>query len=157
MKETLRDQELVETLERLDRFATFTDGQFRIPLTKIRFGFDSLFGLVPVIGDLFSLLLSLYLLREANKLGLPTKLQAAMIRNTLLDFLIGLVPIIGDVADVGFRTNLKNLKIIVDHVNQEVEKRKEFKTQQNKTSNWLVLLALTAIVVIGIGVYRALV
>lgn len=157
MKKTLTDQELVETLERLDRFATFTDGQFRIPLTKIRFGFDSLFGLVPVIGDLFSLLLSLYLLREANKLGLPTKLQAAMIRNTLLDFLIGLVPIIGDVADVGFRTNLKNLKIIVDHVNQEVEKRKEFKTQQNKTSNWLVLLALTAIVVIGIGVYRALV
>ena len=157
MKETLTDQELVETLERLDRFATFTDGQFRIPLTKIRFGFDSLFGLVPVIGDLFSLLLSLYLLREANKLGLPAKLQAAMIRNTLLDFLIGLVPIIGDVADVGFRSNLKNLKIIVDHVNQEVEKRKEFQTQQNRTPNWLVLLTLTAIVVIGIGVYRALV
>lgn len=157
MKETLTDQELAETLERLDRFATFTDGHFRIPLTKIRFGFDSLFGLVPVIGDLFSLLLSLYLLREANKLGLPAKLQAAMIRNTLLDFLIGLVPIIGDVADVGFRSNLKNLKIIVDHVNQEVEKRKEFKTQQNRTPNWLVLLTLTAIVVIGIGVYRALV
>ena len=156
MKETLTDQELVETLERLDRFATFTDGQFRIPLTKIRFGFDSLFGLVPVIGDLFSLLLSLYLLREANKLGLPAKLQATMIRNTLLDFLIGLVPIIGDVADVGFRSNLKNLKIIVDHVNQEVEKRKEFKTQENRTPNWLVVVAIIALVIIGFGAYQAL-
>ena len=157
MKETLTDQELVETLERLDRFATFTDGQFRIPLTKIRFGFDSLFGLVPVIGDLFSLLLSLYLLREANKLGLPAKLQAAMIRNTLLDFLIGLVPLIGDVADIGFRSNLKNLNIIVDHVNNEVEKRKEFKPQKNRTPNGLVFLALAATVMIGIAVYKTLV
>ena len=156
MRETLTDQGLLETLERLDRLATFTDGQFRIPLTKVRFGFDALFGLIPVIGDLFSLLLSLYLLREANKLGLPAGLQAAIIKNTLLDFLIGLIPIVGDIADIGYRSNLKNLNIVVGHINQELEKRQEYKTQQTKTPNWLVLVALAAIGVIGFGVYQAL-
>ncbi|WP_417408379.1 DUF4112 domain-containing protein [Hoeflea sp.] len=40
-------------LEHLNRLARTLDSRFRLPGTSIRFGLDTIVGLVPVIGDLF--------------------------------------------------------------------------------------------------------
>jgi len=58
-KNTLSDEQLEQTLKRLDRYARLNDSQFRIPFTKVRFGLDSIIGLVPVVGETIGLVLSL--------------------------------------------------------------------------------------------------
>lgn len=39
-------------LERLERLAHRMDRAFRIPGTKVRFGWDSILGLFPLVGDI---------------------------------------------------------------------------------------------------------
>ncbi|MGB5865293.1 MAG: DUF4112 domain-containing protein, partial [Sulfitobacter sp.] len=38
-------------IEKLDRLSTLLDARYRIPGTPIRFGWDTILGLVPGIGD----------------------------------------------------------------------------------------------------------
>lgn len=139
MRQDLSDQDIAAVLQRLERFATLTDAQFRIPFTNIRFGIDVLIGFVPVIGDFVSFLMSFYLFVEAHRLGLPLSLKLKMVRNTLLDFGIGLVPFIGDLADIGYRSNLKNLKLIVEHVDAENQKRTSPDQSSQSPVFWLIL------------------
>lgn len=123
MIQKITDKELLATLNRLDKFATLTDSKFRIPFTQIQFGIDAIIGLVPVIGDMISLVLSGYLLSESFKLGLPRSVKTKMIRNMLLDWLIGLVPVFGDFVDVFFRANNRNMKLLVEQIDSEYQKR----------------------------------
>ena len=58
--------EYTELLARLDRLTALLDSQFRIPWTPIRFGWDAIVGLVPVLGDLAMMIASLYLVTLAN-------------------------------------------------------------------------------------------
>ena len=57
------------TLARLDRFSRFTDSSIRIPFTRFELGAEALIGLVPVIGDAAGLVLSGYVLLEAQRAG----------------------------------------------------------------------------------------
>jgi len=42
-----------------------------------------------------------------------------MIANVVLDFGVGLVPILGDIADITFKSNLRNLEILKQHKESE--------------------------------------
>ncbi|MBU2886959.1 DUF4112 domain-containing protein, partial [Gilvimarinus agarilyticus] len=64
-KPTLEQEQAI--LARLDTFSRLTDSSIPIPLTRFRIGLDSIIGLVPVIGDLAGLLLSGYVLLEAQR------------------------------------------------------------------------------------------
>ena len=44
------------------------------------------------------------------KFGWLTRMR--MLGNTATDFGIGLIPFVGDIVDVGFKANLKNLKLL---------------------------------------------
>lgn len=81
----------------------------------IRFGFEPLVGLIPGIGDLIGLLVSLYLVWIAVMAGLPEEKISKMLGNIVLDFLVGLVPVVGDFGDFAIKANTKNLKILHDH------------------------------------------
>jgi hypothetical protein len=107
------DRELqARTLARLDRFSYWTDSNFRVPFTGFRFGLSPLIGLVPVLGDLIGLVLSLYVLREARKVQASRGVQLRMIRNMLIEFLGGLLPVIGDAFDAIYKANTRNTELL---------------------------------------------
>jgi len=68
--------------------------------------------MVPVLGDLVSAGVGLYLVFEARELGASRWLQARMVGNLLLDFLVGAVPLLGDFFDVLFRAHQRNLRLL---------------------------------------------
>ena len=99
--------------------AKLMDSQFQ--LGPVKFGLDSVVGLVPVAGDLVSAAVSMYPMFLARKHGLGKRVVARMMFNIAADFGVGLVPLLGDVADVYFKANLKNLKIL----EEALEKRRK--------------------------------
>lgn len=112
-----------EALARIDRLATLLDARFRVPLTRIRFGWDAILGLVPGVGDGIALLPSLYVLGAAVRLGLGPGVILRMLGNVGLDWLIGLVPLIGDLFDIGFKANLRNARLIRQVVETRAARR----------------------------------
>jgi Domain of unknown function (DUF4112) len=101
-----------QELALLDSLADLLDSRFVVPGTNIRFGLDGVLGLVPVVGDVLSALVSLYLIQRASKLGLSRWIQARMVGNVALDTLIGAIPILGDAFDVAFKSNKRNMALV---------------------------------------------
>lgn len=108
------------SLARLKRLARLMDTALRIPGTGIRFGADSALGLVPGAGDVVSLGISAFALMEAWRLGAPPRLIARMIGNVAIDTGLGAIPIAGDIFDVLFKSNTRNLKLLLDHFEREL-------------------------------------
>ena len=99
-------------LARLRKFAWLLDAQFGLPGTKFRFGLNSLFGLLPISGDVLLGLVSLYIVWEARQLGAPPALLGRMLANIAVEVIGGAVPIIGDLFDMAFKANLRNLELL---------------------------------------------
>ena len=92
-----------------DRLAESLDSKFSV--AGIRFGWDSIVGLVPGVGDLATTLLGLYPVYLAGRHDLGGWTILRMLGNIGLDFLVGLVPLLGDVFDVAFKSNRRNLEL----------------------------------------------
>ncbi len=107
--------ERLRRLRRLSGIARLMDTAIRIPGTGIRFGADSVMGLVPVIGDASGALIGLYIVNEARRMGLPSEKLAQMVGNIAVDSLVGSVPLFGDVFDVYFKSHRRNVDIILQH------------------------------------------
>ncbi|WP_428394710.1 DUF4112 domain-containing protein [Lichenicoccus sp.] len=103
-------------LARLRRLAWMMDGAFRIPGSKFRFGLNSVLGLPPVAGDVLLSAVSLYIVYEGYRLGLPRVLIGRMLANVAVEAAAGSVPIVGDLFDVAFKANLRNLALIDSHL-----------------------------------------
>lgn len=99
-------------LLRAQRIANATDTALKIPFTGIRFGLDSIVGLIPGVGDAVMLGASGYIIVLAAKMGVPNSLRAVMWRNCLIDFGLGLIPLAGDIGDLFFKANKKNVRLI---------------------------------------------
>ena len=104
-------------LRRLQTIATVMDTAISIPGTGIRFGADSILGLVPGIGDLAGAAVGLAIVNEARKLGVPKEKMARMVYNVGLDALAGSVPLVGDLFDLYFKSHRRNVQLILDHFN----------------------------------------
>lgn len=107
-----------EDIEVLDLLAEWMDNKFRIPGTQIRFGVDSLLGLIPGLGDTIGLAISGYVLKRARYYGAPKTMQAKMMWNIFIDWLIGTIPFIGDIFDVGYKANIKNVALLKNYLNE---------------------------------------
>ena len=105
----------------LVHLARLLDNRFEIPGTGFHFGLDFLIGLVPGIGDALSALISVYIIGRAKHLGAPDKLIAKMGWNVVLDTAIGAVPLLGDLFDAAYKSNLKNVRLLLDHLGIEDE------------------------------------
>lgn len=88
----------------------------RFTIFRFKFGLDPLLGLIPWLGDIVALMLSLYLLWIASQLKLPDHKFREMLRNIILDFLIGILPFVGTIGDFLFRSNSRNLTILREHM-----------------------------------------
>lgn len=99
-------------LKRIEAFARLMDSQFKIPFTPITIGVDGIIGLIPGIGDGVALVLALYPVIEAHRMGAGIGLIVKMLFNILIDTVIGSIPVIGDIFDIGFKANLRNAQLI---------------------------------------------
>ena len=103
-------------LQRVARLAYWLDDCFRIPGTRRRIGVDGLLGFLPGIGDTATALIASYIVLEAARLGVPKNMLARMLANVGIDFAIGLVPLVGDVADLAWKANRRNARMLRDHL-----------------------------------------
>jgi hypothetical protein len=106
-------------LEALEGLAHNLDSRFRIPGTRIRFGWDSILGLVPGIGDIAAVAPGAYIWLEGHRLGVSNHVKGRMAFNLGVDWVIGSIPLLGDVLDVGFKANRRNVALIREHVERE--------------------------------------
>jgi len=101
-----------QRLKRLEAIAKLLDVAFILPGTKIRYGIDGLIGLIPVVGDIITTAISLWLVREARALGAPWHVTARMLGNVAFQGIVGTVPVAGDAIDVLFRANMRNARLL---------------------------------------------
>lgn len=106
-------------LRRSEWLVKFLDNAIPIPGTSQRLGFDAIIGLVPGVGDFVTTALGSYIIVEALRVRAPGKTVAMMVGNVALDGLMGAVPGLGDVADIFFRSNVRNLKLLRDHLREQ--------------------------------------
>ncbi|SCU82846.1 LAMI_0C01112g1_1 [Lachancea mirantina] len=101
-------------LKRIRKRAYRLDMMFH--LFGIRFGWIGIIGLLPLIGDMLVLWLSLTVLREAQTItgGLPPAVSAEMVFNIAIDFGLGLIPLVGDLVSVYYKANSRNT-LLLEH------------------------------------------
>ncbi len=97
-------------LEKVRRLAKLLDAEFEIG--GVKYGWDAIIGLVPVVGDLAMAVVGVYPIIIARKHKLGRVVQTRMAMNLLLDWAVGEIPLVGDAFDVAFKANLKNLKLL---------------------------------------------
>ena len=102
-------------IEWLRRLAWTIDALGRIPFTRLRFGLNSVVGLAPWVGDAVLTLISLYIVFEAYRLGLPRPKLARMLVNVAIEAGLGFFPVVGDLLDVIWKANLRNVAILDEH------------------------------------------
>ena len=107
---TTSPADLRRDVDRVKRLARWMDARFNV--LGIRVGLDSILGLIPVVGDTATSLVSLYPLHVARKHGLPQSVQLRIAGNVLADWAVGLVPLAGDLFDVAYKANLKNADLL---------------------------------------------
>jgi len=90
--------------------AEMLDGRFRV--LGIRFGWDSILGLIPGFGDIATNLVSFYLMIQASSLGAPPSVILRMGLNLVIDNLLDMIPLIGNLADVFWRANIRNVNLL---------------------------------------------
>lgn len=111
--------EKLRRLNRLRSVARVMDTALKIPGTNIRFGLDSIIGLVPGIGDAGGAAIGLFIVNEARKLGVPKRKLGRMAVNLATDAAFGTVPLVGDLFDVYFKSHRRNVQIVLDHFDLE--------------------------------------
>ncbi|KAJ5098511.1 hypothetical protein N7532_005512 [Penicillium argentinense] len=90
-------------------------------LCGIRFGWGSVIGLVPFIGDAGDAALAMMVVKNCEDIdgGLPSRLRMMMMINVIVDFVIGLVPFVGDLADAVYKCNTRNAVILEKHLREK--------------------------------------
>jgi hypothetical protein len=104
-----------DRLRRLDRLSRLLDNAFAIPGTRFRIGLDGILGLIPGIGDATGAALSIYLIFQAARLGLPVSTLLRMVGNVALETVVGAVPIVGDIFDIVWKANIRNMALLRGH------------------------------------------
>jgi hypothetical protein len=92
-----------------------------------RFGWSSVIGLVPAVGDGVDAMLALrlvYLMRSCTG-GLPNMILGWMIINMIIDFAVGLIPFVGDLADAAIKCNSKNVRLFEEHLDKTYKPKEQ--------------------------------
>lgn len=113
---------------RLKKLEQRLDRQFS--LFGVQFGLDGIIGLVPVVGDIFTGAMGLYLILEARRLGAKRWTMARMLTNWALDFGLGAIPVVGDFFDIAFKSNSKNLRLLIADLEKRAVELREVKREQ---------------------------
>jgi Domain of unknown function (DUF4112) len=130
------------TLRRLRQLSRVLDKAITVPGTNISVGIDPLLGLIPIGGDVLTLIFSSYIILEAARLGAPKATLGRMILNIIIDGFVGALPVAGDLFDFAWKSNEYNIKLLEEHL------KSPRSTQRGDI--WFVLLVLFGLLLIGI-------
>src|SRR5215475_9831681 len=96
----------------LDQLSWLMDDLFRVPVLGWRFGLDALIGLIPVLGDTTTSLVSFYILVAAIRYRVPKITLLRMGLNIAIDYAVGSLPVVGDLADAWWKSNHMNVDLL---------------------------------------------
>jgi len=126
--------------------AIIMDNLLRFPGTQFRFGLDPLIGLLPVIGDTSSAIISALALIAAARRGLPKILLVRMSLNILINEAVGIIPVVGDAFSFWFKSNARNYELF---------RRHNASPRRSTKGDWLfvslILGALGLILIVSLG------
>lgn len=108
----LRTDDIAADLARVDRVSRLLDTRYRVPGTVVRFGLDSVIGLIPGIGDTAMLLPSFWIMAVAHRHGVRKRVLAKMAGNAGLDYVVGSIPLAGDLFDLAFKSHRRNAALL---------------------------------------------
>ena len=94
-------------------FAHMMDDAIHIPGTRVRFGIDPILGLIPVVGDVLTVVSGSFILLTARQLGVPAKELLRMMYYQFLNGVIGAIPVFGDLYSFGFKSHAKSSAVLV--------------------------------------------
>jgi hypothetical protein len=117
---------------RLKRLEQSLDRRFSF--LGVQFGVDGLLGLVPVLGDLISAGMGLYLVLEARRLGARRWTMAKMALNLTVDFGLGAIPVIGDIFDIAYRSNTRNVRLLIADLERRADELREVNREQMRAA-----------------------
>jgi hypothetical protein len=104
-----------QRLSQVQWLARMMDDRFAVPGTRLRFGFDSILGVVPGLGDALTSIISLVIVHHAWQTGASSLTLARMLGNVAADFLVGVIPLFGDIFDFAFKANRRNARLLEEH------------------------------------------
>jgi len=138
-----------EGIGEVETLAWLLDNSIPIPATGgRRIGIDALIGFVPVVGDLASAGIGLFVLWRASRLGVPRVVVARLLATSAIDLTVGAIPVLGDAFDMWFKANTRNLRLLRHHLETPG-------TSTRRESAGLIFLLVTLLVVIGLIVWLA--
>ena len=130
-------------LAEVETLAWVLDNSIPVPGTGgRRFGIDAVIGFVPVVGDLVSGGIGLYVIWRGARLGLPRVVVGRMLANSAIDLAIGSIPVAGDAFDLWFKANTRNISLMRRHLERP---------DLSKKNEWLVLAGLIGAVALVLG------
>jgi hypothetical protein len=138
-----------QTRDQLRRMAHVLDASIRLP-GGYRIGLDGFIGLVPGVGDLAGALISTYIVAQAHRLGAPRSVLLRTGLNLLTDTLVGTVPVMGDLFDFAWKANLRNVRLLDQHVARPTHTRRRSLVLVMAVA--ITLLAAAALMVYGVFV-----
>jgi hypothetical protein len=102
-------------------------------IAGIRFGWSSVIGIIPEIGDVIDMALALMVFRQCTKCGLRGSVKLQMLMWILVDFVIGLVPLIGDLLDASIKANTMNVRLLEKELDRKY-KPKELMAEEDRVT-----------------------
>ena len=106
-------------VRRMRFVANLLDDSIRVPGTEFRIGIDPILGILPGAGDAVAAAMSVYIVLESARLGVPFLTLLRMMANVTLDFAIGSVPVVGTLFDAVWKANQKNVELAVESLDGE--------------------------------------
>ena len=131
----------IEKIKHLKILSTLLDSQFRGPF-GLRFGWDAILGLVPVVGDLATTAVSIFIMGQAAKLGASPSTIARMAINVAIENIVDMIPLAGNIFDFFWKANNRNIQILESHVQNPGKT-----TLQSRITVGFVILCLLALLV----------
>lgn len=131
----------------LDLVSLIMDRLVQVPGTRVRFGLNSFFLLLPILGDVIPTAVSFGILFFGlTHYRVPRIVAARMVCNSVLDAAIGWIPLVGDLFDVWFKADTRNVRLL-----QEYAAREEASAPPATKAHWAFVIGLLALLVILLG------
>ena len=113
-----------ERLRQVQWIARMMDDRFTLPGTNLRFGWDTVLGLFPGLGDILTSAVSLLIVHHAWQTGASPLTLARMLGNVGVDFAVGAIPFVGDAFDFVWKANRKNARLLELHLTRQAERQR---------------------------------
>jgi hypothetical protein len=102
-------------LKQVQKLAYLLDSSIPLP-GGASVGWDAIIGLVPGLGDGAGAVLSTFIVLQAARLGASGTVLLRMVGNVGLEALVGAVPFLGDLFDAAFKANVRNVRLLEQHL-----------------------------------------